>query len=264
MATRTSTQSGNFNSTTTWGGAAVPVDGDDFIVNYGHIVTINDDRRVTNGFDNSFVRGKLHITTSGKLRMNGILYVDNTANNLSYFSDTGFGPNIGVNITIGAADLFATSAHMLVPNTPIQFTTNGTLPSNILANTTYYVIASNLVQNFTETATFNYRFRIATTINGAAITPTGSSSGSHTFRSVGSGGGFFRMDPGATLEIRGTNADQHRLHMQPHAFVTCEIEGANPNPQTTLSSAKTNNSASIDVVDASQFAIDDWISVYKG
>jgi hypothetical protein len=264
MATRTSTQSGNFNSTATWGGAAVPVDGDDFIVNYGHIVTINDDRRVTNGFDNSFVRGKLHITTSGKLRMNGILYVDNTANNLSYFSDTGFGPNIGVNITIGAADLFATSAHMLVPNTPIQFTTNGTLPSNILANTTYYVIPSNLVQTFTENATFNYRFRIATTINGAAITPAGSSSGSHTFRSVGSGGGFFRMDPGATLEIRGTNADQHRLHMQPHAFVTCEIEGANPNPQTTLSSATTNNNASIDVVNASQFAIDDWISVYKG
>jgi hypothetical protein len=263
MPTRTSTQSGNFNSTATWGGAAVPVDGDDFIVNYGHIVTINDDRRVTNGFNDSYVRGKLYITGSGKLRMNGILYIDNTANNLSYFSDTGFGPSIGVNITIGNADLFATSAHMLAPNTPIQFTTNGTLPSNILANTTYYVIASNLVQTFTENSTANYRFRIATAINGTAITPAGSSSGSHTFRSVGSGGGFFRMDPGTILEIAGSNADQHRLHIQPHAFVTCEIEGTNPNPQTTLSSATTNNSASISVVDASQFAINDWISVYK-
>lgn len=263
MATRTSTQSGNFNSTATWGGNPVPVDADIFIVNYGHVVTIDDDRRVTNGFDDSFVRGKLVITNTGKLRMNGILYVDNTINNLSYFSDTGFGPNIGVNITIGNGDLFATTAHMLAPNTPIQFSTNGTLPSNILANTTYYVISSNLVQTFTENSTVNYRFRIATTINGSAITPAGSSSGTHTFRSVGSGGGFFRMDPGATLEIRGSNADQHRLHIQPHAFVTCEIEGTNPNPKTTLSSATTNNAASINVVDSGSFAINDWITIYK-
>ena len=32
MAVRTSTQSGNFNSTATWGGNAVPVDADQFIV----------------------------------------------------------------------------------------------------------------------------------------------------------------------------------------------------------------------------------------
>lgn len=77
MATRTSTQSGNFNSTSTWGGSAVPVDGDAFVVSAGHIVTINDDRRTTNGFHDSTVYGKLHITGSGKLGMNGTLSIAN-------------------------------------------------------------------------------------------------------------------------------------------------------------------------------------------
>jgi len=87
MATRTSTQSGNFNSTVTWGGAAVPVDGDSFVVSNGHIVTINDDRRVTNGFDDSYVNGKLHVTGTGKFRLNGILYIENNGNHLAYFAE---------------------------------------------------------------------------------------------------------------------------------------------------------------------------------
>lgn len=168
MATRTSTQSGNFNSTTTWGGNPVPVDGDSFVVANGHIVTINDDRRVTNGFNDSTVNGKLHITGTGKLRMNGILYINNNGNHLAHFSE-------------------------------------------------------------------------------------GNSST----------GGFFRMDPGSILEIRGTNADQHRLHINPIGYITCEIEGTNPNPQTTLAANASNNSTSISLTDASQFAPGDWINIYK-
>ncbi len=167
MATRTSTQSGNFNSTATWGGNPVPVDADIFIVNYGHIVTIDDDRRVTNGFDDSFVRGKLVITSTGKLRMNGILYVDNTAGYTTWFTE----------------------------------------------NT-----------------------------NSA---------------------GFFRMDPGSLLEFKGSNAEQHRLQIQAHQYVTCEIEGTNPNPKTTLASNANNNDTSLSVVDASNFAVGDWITVYR-
>lgn len=167
MATRTSTQSGNFNNTSTWGGNPVPVDNDDFIINYGHIVTIDDDRRVTNGYNDSFVRGKLHITGTGKLRMNGILYVDN---------------------------------------------------------------AANYTQHFVE----------------------GQNSG-----------GFFRMDPGSKLEIRGSNADQHRLQVNASGFVTCEIEGTNPNPKTTLTADANNNDTSLSFSDASSFAIGDWIAVYK-
>ena len=86
MALRTSSQSGNFNSTSTWGGSAVPVDGDQFTVAAGHIVTVNDDRRVTNGYHDSIINGKLHITGSGKLRMNGILDVTSTGND-DYFTE---------------------------------------------------------------------------------------------------------------------------------------------------------------------------------
>lgn len=167
MATRTSTQSGNFNSTSTWGGNPVPVDGDSFIVSVGHIVTINSDIRPTNGFADSEVDGKLHITGTGKLRMNGILYVDNPSNYGVVFSE-------GVNSA-----------------------------------------------------------------------------------------GFFRMDPGAILEFKGTNADQHRLNIKPVQRVTCEIIGTNPNPQTTLVADANPNDTSLSLTDASDFAIGDWITVYK-
>ena len=86
MATRTSSQSGNFNSTSTWGGSAVPVDGDDFVISAGHIITVNDDRRTTNGYHDSTVNGKLHITGSGKLRMNGRLNITSTGNT-DYFTE---------------------------------------------------------------------------------------------------------------------------------------------------------------------------------
>ena len=87
MATRTSTQTGNFNSTATWGGAAVPVDGDQFIISAGHTVTISDDRRPTNGYGDSTVNGKLVISGTGLLRMNGILYVDDVASATTYFTE---------------------------------------------------------------------------------------------------------------------------------------------------------------------------------
>ena len=167
MATITSTQSGNFNATTTWVGGVVPVDGDNFIVNYGHLVTINDDRRVTNGYNDSHVRGKLHITGTGKLRMNGHMYVDN---------------------------------------------------------------AANYAQHFVE----------------------GQDSA-----------GFFRMDPAARLEIRGTNSETHRLWGQPPRFITIEVEGTNPNPQTTIIEDAANNSAVLTFDAAAEFAPGDWINVYK-
>ena len=85
MATRTSSQSGNFNATSTWGGSAVPVDGDQFVVSAGHIVTVNDDRRTTNGYHNSTINGKLHITGTGKLRMNGQLDITSTGSS-GYFT----------------------------------------------------------------------------------------------------------------------------------------------------------------------------------
>ena len=41
MATYTSSQSGNFSATATWGGSGPPADGDKFVVASGHTVTID-------------------------------------------------------------------------------------------------------------------------------------------------------------------------------------------------------------------------------
>ena len=48
MAQLTSTQSGNWTASTTWGGST-PADGDTFIISQGHKVTVDSDTRTTNG-----------------------------------------------------------------------------------------------------------------------------------------------------------------------------------------------------------------------
>jgi hypothetical protein len=77
MATITSTQSGNFNATTTWVGGVVPVDADSFVIAAGHTVTYNVSTPVTNGFNDSDIYGILQtqLNTSTILRMNGRLRV---------------------------------------------------------------------------------------------------------------------------------------------------------------------------------------------
>jgi len=78
MATYTSSQSGNFSSSATWGGAGVPGDGDRFDVSSGHTVTIDTGISVpTNGYADSYVYGILQSQASQDttLRMNGRLYI---------------------------------------------------------------------------------------------------------------------------------------------------------------------------------------------
>ena len=78
MATITSTQSGNFSSTSTWNGGVVPADGDRFDITSGHTVTLDSGMSVpTNGFADSYVYGILQSQASASmtLRMNGRLYV---------------------------------------------------------------------------------------------------------------------------------------------------------------------------------------------
>lgn len=77
MATITSTQSGNFNATTTWVGGVVPVDADSFVIAAGHTVTYNVTTPVTNGFDDSDIYGILQSQANATtvLRMNGRLRV---------------------------------------------------------------------------------------------------------------------------------------------------------------------------------------------
>jgi len=78
MATFDSTQSGNFSSSSTWGGAGVPGDGDRFDVNSGHTVTIDTGISIpTNGYADSYVYGILENQASQNttLRMDGRLYI---------------------------------------------------------------------------------------------------------------------------------------------------------------------------------------------
>ena len=79
MAAYTSTQSGNFSNTATWGGGGAPTsDGDTFNIAAGHTVTIDSNVTVpTNGFGDSYVYGILQseLDTTNTLRMDGRLYI---------------------------------------------------------------------------------------------------------------------------------------------------------------------------------------------
>ena len=96
MAMIKSAQSGNWTSTTTWSGGSVPADGDQFEIEPGHVVVINSDVRTANGYHDSYVEGKLSMTTNGKLLMNGTLLVRDglSGNATGYFSegDSNSGP----------------------------------------------------------------------------------------------------------------------------------------------------------------------------
>lgn len=73
MATRTSTQTGNWNDTATWGGAAAPGDGDIAVISSGHTVTVTATQTV--GDDTN-----LAITCVGNLTVNAPLTIKSGTN----------------------------------------------------------------------------------------------------------------------------------------------------------------------------------------
>ena len=74
-------------------------------------------------------------------------------------------------ITIATPAVATLTAHGLIVNDSIKFSTTGTLPTGITAGVTYYVIASGLTAN---------TFQFSTTLGGAAVNTSGSQSGTHT------------------------------------------------------------------------------------
>ena len=74
MANLTSSQSGNWATSSTWGGST-PAAADTFTISQGHKVTVNSDVRTGDGFGDISVRGNLHFATNGKFRMNGRITV---------------------------------------------------------------------------------------------------------------------------------------------------------------------------------------------
>jgi len=78
MAAYTSTQSGNFTASATWGGGGSPsANGDTFNIAAGHTVTLDTAFSITSGFGDSYIYGTLNNSSSvnTELRMNGRLYI---------------------------------------------------------------------------------------------------------------------------------------------------------------------------------------------
>lgn len=78
MTAFTSTQSGNFSASSTWGGGGSPsANGDTFNIAYGHTVTLDTAFSITSGFGDSYIYGMLKNSQSAntELRMNGRLYI---------------------------------------------------------------------------------------------------------------------------------------------------------------------------------------------
>jgi hypothetical protein len=112
-----------------------------------------------------------------------------------------------VTITIATPGVVTWTAHGLVADDAVRFTTSGALPTGLVAGTTYYVLASGLTAN---------SFQVATTPGGAAIATTGTQSGTQTATAPRFGGcfaeyiesvtykhsaAFYHTDPNAYLAV---------------------------------------------------------------
>lgn len=74
-------------------------------------------------------------------------------------------------MTIASPCVVSFTAHGLISNDIIHFTTTSALPTGVTENTQYYVMATGLTAN---------TFQISATSGGAAINTSGSQSGTHT------------------------------------------------------------------------------------
>lgn len=105
-----------------------------------------------------------------------------------------------VTVTIAAPGVFSWTAHGLAAGTPIKFTTTGALPTGITAGTTYYVVSPT-----------TDAFSVAATPGGAAITTTGTQSGTHTATTVPTGTVKYFYAIVMTAQENGGGANTARL-----------------------------------------------------
>lgn len=95
--------------------------------------------------------------------------------NLGSYLDLGSKSLGTVTVTIASPAVFTLNGHGLVAGDTIRLTTTGALPTGLLPNTTYYVIAAGLGAN---------SFEVSLTSGGAAVNTSGSQSGVHTLIKV--------------------------------------------------------------------------------
>lgn len=134
-------------------------------------------------FDNLYLPslspvGQIIFTTSktvpiGYLKANGAAVSRTTYAALFSVICPTYGLVTSISNGVGAV-VTTPTAHGMVLNDPITFTTTGTLPTGLIAGTTYYVAG-------TVTST---TFQLSATVGGAVITTSSAGSGEHTLISV--------------------------------------------------------------------------------
>lgn len=107
---------------------------------------------------------------TGFLNCDGIAYSCTTYDDLALILKGKFGYGAGVTVTAATTDIFNATSHGLLNNDVIFFSTSGTLPAGITANTPYYV----------RDVTGN-TFKVSLTLGGAAVDVTSTGSGTHSF-----------------------------------------------------------------------------------
>ena len=78
-----------------------------------------------------------------------------------------------VTVTIATPGVFSLTAHGFTTGDIVILATTGALPTGLLPETDYYVIASGLTAN---------AFQVSATSGGSAVNTTGSQSGTHSVR----------------------------------------------------------------------------------
>ncbi len=110
-------------------------------------------------------------------------------------------PSLGaVTITIASPAVCTLTNHGLVAGDRLYFTTTGSLPTGLSANTIYYVIAAGLTAN---------NFEISATDGGSAINTSGGQSGTHSLVrcpwGLGDGSTTFNIPDGRGRQLAGVS-----------------------------------------------------------
>lgn len=132
-----------------------------------------------------------------------LIAAEATAHNFPFklaFDDAPAPATSAVTMTIAAPGVISWTAHGLVADTPIKFSTTGALPTGLTAGTTYYVVSPT-----TDT------FSVAATPGGSAITTTGTQSGTHTATTIPTGTTKLFYGIVMTAQENGGGANTARL-----------------------------------------------------
>jgi hypothetical protein len=145
----------------------------------------------------------LAMSTSGTV--NGFLLCDSTAISRATYNSLYdvISPSRNITISIASPAVITLAGHGLVADTIVEFFTDGTLPTGISTNTTYYVLSTGMTTD---------SFRISTSKGGSAVNTSGTQIGTHSIRHFmngnGNGSTTFNLPDGrgAFLRMSGSSS----------------------------------------------------------